>query len=128
VQLLAELARAAERRVVGLLLAAHRGRKLAFGGQAVTDAVRKTQLALLASDARSAAKEPTVAELAAGGRLIVWGTKELYGDLLGRSDVAVVAICDAGIARATAFAISLTKISFDSGDGSQSPTNFPEVR
>lgn len=117
----ANIAAAAERRIMGLLGAAWRSRRLLLGGQAVADDLQAVQLGLLADDARAAASDAHVAELGARGRLIVWGSKSRLGDALGRGDVALVGLTDPGLAAAVRFAVSLTQLSLQTKE-------VPEVR
>lgn len=88
------------RRLEGLLLAAQRSGALVAG----TDAVRRLlaeappPLLLVAEDA--AGRREEIAEHAArlGGRCVVYGSKEELGRLLGRAEVGVLALLEAGIA------------------------------
>jgi hypothetical protein len=139
------LAAAAERRLSGLLTAAQRSGHLLYGAQAIQDALRlkeerfkstprQVELLLLARDARAAAAEGFVAELVARGKVTIWGTKAELGERLGRGDVALVALCDAGIGRAVSFAISLVLLAQDTSlpqaevASSGQLKHFPEVR
>lgn len=87
----------------GLLGLARRGGRLAMGHDAVLRAVaaRQAHLLLLATDAspRVVRRTREAAE-AADVPLIVWSTKSALGALLGRRDLAVLAVCDAGFADA----------------------------
>ena len=88
------------RRLEGLLLAAQRSGALVVG----TDPVRRLlaeeapPLLLVAEDA--AGRREEIAEHAArlGGRCAVYGLKEELGRLLGRAEVGVLAVLEAGIA------------------------------
>lgn len=88
------------RRFSGLLLAALRNRSLAIG----TDAVRRAldvaapPLLLLATDAAGRRDELTERAARLGGRCVVYGTKNDLGRIVGRAEVGVLAILDAGIA------------------------------
>jgi hypothetical protein len=80
---------------------------LAIGADAVTDACRRGDAALVvvATDAAAAAELSEVRRAIAEGRAVAWGTKRSLGDSLpggtSRSDgVAVVAIGSARIASA----------------------------
>lgn len=87
----------------GLLGLARRGGRLALGHDAALRAVaaRKAHLLLLASDASPRlVRRVEEAAAAAGVPLIVWSTKSALGALLGRRDLAVLAVCDAGFAEA----------------------------
>lgn len=89
----AELERAVDRRMEGLLNAALQSGHAVFGRQAVGAALERKQLALvvLACDA-SEAPSQALAEAIKQGRAVAWGTKLKLGAALGRSDVAVVGI------------------------------------
>ncbi len=131
-KLQSELGLAAERRLTGLLSAAFRARKLVYGGQAVADGLTQVILGVLSEDARAIAKEPQVAQLAASGRLVLWGTKARLGEMLGRGEVALLGITDHGLARAVAFTISLTQLSLQPSAsplvGGKQSNKVPEVR
>lgn len=114
---------AAERRVVGLLRAAQSSRKLVFGSQAVFEIRDSAKLVLLASDARASAGERFLQDAAAKGRLIVWSSKAWFGDVVGRGDVAVLALTDSGLADAVARALSYWRL----GAGSASPTTEDSI-
>ena len=106
------LALAGERRAQGLVLAARRSRKLEFGGAAVEEAVlaHRAELVLVACDARAAAEFNWLVPLIASGRALAFGSKAAFGKWLGRSETALLAITDPGIARETKQAISLTML------------------
>ena len=90
----AELERAAERRMEGLLNAAIQSGCVVFGRQAVDAALEhhELDLVILACDASEAPPGRAVAEAIAKGRAVAWGTKVKLGAALGRNDVAVVGI------------------------------------
>ena len=102
------IAAAALRRADGLLLSARRARLLAVGADAVRDALAasRVQLLLLARDAAAAARTAAVVRCQARGLALMWSNKTRLGELLGRREVAVVAVEDAGLAVALAAAIS----------------------
>lgn len=89
------------RRAEGLLSSAHRSGHAAFGTDAVRAAIeaRRVQLLVVAADAanKKDALEAQVKRL--GGACAVLGTKASLGGLLGRDEVAVVAITEPKIAR-----------------------------
>ncbi len=89
-----------ERRLEGLLLAARRNQSLVMG----TEAVRRTlteqpvPLLLVTRDAASRREELAEQAVRLGGRCVVYGTKSELGRLMGRAELGVMAILDAGIA------------------------------
>lgn len=89
----AELQRAVERRMEGLLNAALQSGNVVFGKLAVNAALERKELELVvvASDA-SEAPSQAVSDAVREGRAVAWGTKVKLGAALGRSDVAVVGI------------------------------------
>ena len=103
---------AAARRAQGLIVAARRARKLAAGATVVEQAVseRRAELVLVAVDARAAAEFSWLEPLVASGRALAFGTKAAFGSWLGRSETALVAITDAGIAREAKQAILWTML------------------
>lgn len=103
---------AAERRVRGLIVAARRARKLEAGATVVEQAVieRQAELVLVATDARASAEFSWLEPLVASGRALAFGTKAAFGSWLGRSETALLAITDAGIAREAKQAILLTML------------------
>jgi predicted RNA-binding protein YlxR (DUF448 family) len=107
-RVLAELIRAAaNRRVVGLLMAGSGSRSLAIGAGAVAEALAggRARLVIVASDARTAAESHEVREAIAAGRARGWGTKNELGRATHRSETGIVAVLDSGLARALAKAI-----------------------
>jgi predicted RNA-binding protein YlxR (DUF448 family) len=92
--LAAAVAKAADRRVEGLLSSALRSRQATFGGDAVSErlASGEVELVVVARDAAAAATLPAVSEAVAKGRAVAWGTKARLGSLAGRADVAVLGI------------------------------------
>lgn len=95
----ARLVQACERRVAGLLLAAHRLRDLVPGADAAIEAIgRGAPLVVVAGDAGAIARDAAVVRCIAEGRAIGWSTKEGLGALMGEQSVAVCAVRHAGIA------------------------------
>jgi predicted RNA-binding protein YlxR (DUF448 family) len=93
------LVEACSRRMVGLLLAAHRLRALCIGADAAIEAMnRDAPLLLVASDAGSIVRDSAVARCIAEGRAIAWSTKDELGALLRDGSVAICAVLHPGIA------------------------------
>jgi predicted RNA-binding protein YlxR (DUF448 family)/ribosomal protein L7Ae-like RNA K-turn-binding protein len=96
----AELARAAcsqyVRRIDGLLMAAHRSRRMALGADSVREAIDRgeAKLVVIAADAGGIGARLTTGAERAGIALVNFGQKEHYGRLLGRDAVAVLALTD----------------------------------
>jgi uncharacterized protein len=111
-ELASAIASAAERRIVGLLSAAARTRRLAPGSSAALQeiAAGRAQLVIVAADARAAASGAGVQQMIESGRAVAWGNKQTLGAALGRGDTGVVAVLDGGIARAISSAIGLSHI------------------
>jgi predicted RNA-binding protein YlxR (DUF448 family) len=130
------LVSACDRRMRGLLLAAHRLRAIAIGTDASFDALRAGDvrkggfsLAVVAVDAGSVASSKALAEAVAGGQAIAWGTKSELGGMLGEKAIAICVVrhgriaaelkrmraaADAGVAMA--------------GEGAACSSRFPEAR
>ncbi len=95
-----------ERRVVGLLTAARRAKKLEVGSEACLSCLRqgRASLVVLAGDAAAAAELSEVRRAREQGLVIVWGNKaSLAHDALGQTrdaGVAIVAVSDSRIAAA----------------------------
>ncbi|MEZ4372697.1 MAG: YlxR family protein [Polyangiaceae bacterium] len=108
--LLGAVADAANRRVAGLLGAAHRGRHLAVGADSVAEAwaLGSVELMLLTRDAAAARKLSCVAAAEALGRLAEWGDKSAMGTVLHRPDTAIIAVLDTGLASAVRTALAAT--------------------
>ncbi len=89
-----------ERRLEGLLLGAHRARKVAVGTDAVRESLAEGRIRLLcvAEDAAGRREELTAAAERLGKACVVLGPKGDVGRLFGRDEVAVLAIEDNGIA------------------------------
>jgi predicted RNA-binding protein YlxR (DUF448 family) len=93
------LVEACDRRVAGLLLAAHRMRAIVAGADAALAALGDGEsLGVVATDAGSVGGTVEVQRAAAEGRVIAWGSKNGLGGLLGESSVAICAVRHAGIA------------------------------
>lgn len=108
-QLFSRVRAAAHRRVESLLASARLSGKTAAGSDAVRERLEEGDVCLIvvASDAKAAA-----ASLPPGahGKALVWGSKVELGRALGRGETGVVAVLDAGLARALSRAIALSKI------------------
>jgi predicted RNA-binding protein YlxR (DUF448 family) len=105
------LSEVAERTLEGLVLAAWRSRRLVYGGDAVKEALPGAALGVLATDARSVAKESFVQDAARNGKMLIWSNKTQLGKWLGRSEVGVIAVLDGAIALAIKRAIALSTLS-----------------
>lgn len=102
---------AVDRRVTGLLGAAVAARKVAAGHDMVAEAVGQGQacLVLLARDARAAATASWLEPLGQQGLLQRWGDKQTLGAALSRSDTAVIAVLDDGLASALSSALNVAR-------------------
>lgn len=133
---------AAVARFTGLLQAARSSRKLVFGRDQVRACVEiqrdleegrgnqpssrtqnsgapgSVELALLAEDAGSLANEQFVSTLAAHGKLCIWGNKDLFGQWLGRGEVAILAFIDNGFAGHAAHTLALSRLAPPCGERS----------
>lgn len=91
----------AEHRAGQLLGLSRRRGLIVYGSDACAEAWSRGEIYLLlvATDALSAAKLPFVSQMIAAGQAQGWSTKEAFGRLLGRSEVALVALRDRGLAR-----------------------------
>lgn len=95
----ARLVEACDRRMGGLLLAAHRSRALAIGADAAIEALGQgAPLGVIAVDAGSVATTAEVERCVAAGRAVAWRTRSELGSLLGERSVAICAVRHAGIA------------------------------
>jgi predicted RNA-binding protein YlxR (DUF448 family) len=114
---------AAQRRARGLIVAARRARKLEAGATVVAEAVteHRAELVLVATDARASADFSWLEPLVASGRALAFGSKAAFGSWLGRSETALLAITDAGIAREAKQAILWTMLG-----GPHAPTTGAE--
>jgi len=111
-QLVALLRGAAARRVTALLSSAWRARKAELGADAVAAALAAgtAVLVVVAADARAAAETPGLDAAIAAGLVRVWGTKADIGRAVGRAEVGVVAVQDAGLGRALSTALQLAQM------------------
>ena len=111
-----DIAAALDRRVEGLVVAARGAGALLVGSEKALAAVRDgVPLALVASDAASIAQKNEVVEAAGEGRALVWRDKAGLGRAAdgfsgragqaGAREVAIVAVENAGIAKAIADAV-----------------------
>jgi predicted RNA-binding protein YlxR (DUF448 family) len=91
-----------EQRVLGLLSAAVRKRRLALGAEAVRSALQANQgdLLIRAEDSRGRGDELARAAVALGCATVTWGTKASLGGAFKRDELGVLLIMDRGIARA----------------------------
>jgi ribosomal protein L7Ae-like RNA K-turn-binding protein len=103
---------AANRRVEALISSARRSGNAAPGADVAREAVERgrAELLVVAADARAAAQEAFVARVAAAGKVVIWGTKEVLGRATGRPDTALVAISDRGLADAVVRSVALSSI------------------
>ena len=105
-ELAKDIAFALDRRVEGLVVAARGAGSLLVGSDKALAAVRDgAPLALVASDAASIAQKTEVMEAAGEGRALVWRDKAGLGRAADKGDVAIVAVENAGIAKAIANAV-----------------------
>jgi predicted RNA-binding protein YlxR (DUF448 family) len=128
-----QLVEASDRRMAGLLLAAHRSRALVIGADAAMEALEKgAPLAVLAVDAGSVAATAEVERCVAAGRAIAWRTKSELGSLLGERSVAICAVRHAGIAaelkRMRAAADAGAAVTIDATREGAECSRFPEAR
>jgi predicted RNA-binding protein YlxR (DUF448 family) len=92
------LVEACDRRMAGLLLAAHRSRALAIGTDAALEALEQgAALAVVAVDAGSVATTVEVVRCVTAGRAIAWSTRSELGALFGERTVAICAVRHPGI-------------------------------
>jgi predicted RNA-binding protein YlxR (DUF448 family) len=108
----AELVAAAERRVLGLVAAARRAGKLVLGAKPVEKVLDAGEACLIvvATDARAAADTKGVSDAVAAGRAVAFGTKDQLGKSVGRDQIGVAAVIDAGLARAIAQTVAIAQI------------------
>ncbi len=110
--LVALLRGAAERRVTALLSSAWRARRTELGADAVAAALAAgtAELVVVAADARAAAETPGLDAAIAAGLVRVWGTKAEIGRAVGRAEVGVLAVQDAGLGRALSTALQMAQM------------------
>jgi predicted RNA-binding protein YlxR (DUF448 family)/ribosomal protein L30E len=99
--LMLALAKAAQRRAIGLVSAAHRAQHAAIGGDACKEAFLsgKARLTILAVDARAASREAWISTAAEQGTLVAWATKAELGAIVGREELAIMVVTDVGLAQ-----------------------------
>jgi predicted RNA-binding protein YlxR (DUF448 family)/ribosomal protein L7Ae-like RNA K-turn-binding protein len=105
VRTLAEaIQRAMDRRIEGMLIAAARAKRVAFGSDAVTGASQRGEASIIvvATDAAAAANLTAVRHAVAEGRAIAWGSKAQLGEMVRRTgagaELAVLAVTSPSIA------------------------------
>jgi predicted RNA-binding protein YlxR (DUF448 family) len=82
-----------DRRMEGMLVAGRRAGHLAVGADAACEALAAgAHKVIVARDAGTVVGRNPIASAVAQGRAIAWGTKESLGRILGRDEVAVVAV------------------------------------
>ncbi|MEO8796405.1 MAG: YlxR family protein [Polyangiaceae bacterium] len=97
----ADITAALDRRIEGLVVAARGAGALAVGADKAIAAMHKgAPLVVVARDAGSVGQKEEVLEAAGSGRAIVWRDKTEIGRVVDRTDVAMIAIENAGIASA----------------------------
>jgi predicted RNA-binding protein YlxR (DUF448 family) len=103
------LSQAGEHRAGQLLGVARRRGLLVHGSDACSEAWSRggIHLLLVARDAQAAAKLGFVSDAIASGQAQAWSSKEAFGRLLGRSEVALVGLQDRGLARSLFGAIAM---------------------
>ena len=100
----------ADRRVEALLSSGNGARRLVPGSDAAAAAYEQcgASCVIVAADAKAAAQSDWIEQAGAAGHVVVWGTKERLGRVMGRSDTAVVAVTDRGLGSAIAQAVALS--------------------
>ncbi len=101
-ELLAALRMAADHRIAGLLSSARRAGVAAIGASPVKQALASgaARFVVVARDARAALGTPGVEEAISTGHAMGWGDKVAIGQAVGKSEVAVLAVLDDGLAEA----------------------------
>lgn len=99
-----EIVRAADRRIEGLLTGARRAGQLAVGADVVVEALAddRAHLVVVARDAAAATRQPAIERAIASGKAVAFSDKARLGHLLGREQVAVVAVLHDGVSAALA--------------------------
>ena len=122
-----ELARAiseaAERRLEGLLSAAIGAGRAVVGATGATAALRRGRVALLVYAEDASRLPAAVVEALRQGQGLGWGTRARLGALAGRSETAVLAIVDEGLASAVRRAAGLA-----AGFGSEPERSTEQVQ
>ena len=121
-ELVQQLNLTATRRLNGLLLAASRARHLVCGRDAVKEVLPVAALIVMATDARSVAKDSALQRAGLEGKIVCWSTKAELGHLLGRAEVGVFAITEHSLAEAMRRGIALSCLGRDSATPSPSLT------
>lgn len=113
----ASIEQAANGRVRTLLGVGLRSGKAVAGATQVEDAWRagNVALVLVASDAGAAGRISAARQ----AETITWGDKQSLGELFGRSELGVIAVCDHALAEGVALAVHLSAVS----QGSQEKRN-----
>jgi predicted RNA-binding protein YlxR (DUF448 family)/ribosomal protein L7Ae-like RNA K-turn-binding protein len=126
-ELASQIVAGADRRIEGLLTGARRAGQVAVGGDVVAEALDqgRASLVLVARDAAAAAKLSPIERAIASGKAIAWSTKKRLGSLMGRDEVAVIAVLQAGVAGAVSHTYQLSGPFRGSSEGSWSSS---EVR
>lgn len=113
------IVRAADRRIEGLLTGARRAGQLAVGADAVVEALKRrrdglaegggarpsearAEIVVVARDAAAAARLDLVERAIASGKAVAFADKQRLGSLMGRDEVAVIAVLHPGVAAAIA--------------------------
>ena len=120
-ELAARLDEAAVRRLRGLLVSAQRAGCLIAGTDAVGRVIDSgsAHCVVVAEDARAAAQAPRIAQAGAAGKVVVWGTKDELGDVLGRGPTGVVALTDRGFSEAVTRAVSIARLALQFQRGTE---------
>jgi predicted RNA-binding protein YlxR (DUF448 family) len=97
-----QLVASAERRIEGLLGGARRGKLVAVGGDAVSEALRdgSARLVVVARDAAAATELPYVKKAIGDGLAVAFADKSRLGAIFSRDELAVVAVLHEGVATA----------------------------
>jgi predicted RNA-binding protein YlxR (DUF448 family) len=114
-----QIGAAADRRIEGLILGARRAGHLAMGADAAAAALDEgAELLVVAADAGTVASRAVFTRAVGDGRAVVLSNKARLGALLGREEIAVFAVTQAGIAaelrRVRAFADRARSVSWSS--------------
>jgi predicted RNA-binding protein YlxR (DUF448 family)/ribosomal protein L30E len=124
----------AERRACALISAAKRAGKVAVGRTEVDSALEGGDVALVvvARDARSAIDSARVQRAIETGAARAFSDKERLGELLGKSEVGVLAILDQGVATALSEMLAVMMIpgptAIPKGGKPEAPPSAPCVR
>ncbi len=106
-----EISAAARRRAHSLLSTGARAGTVVLGTAAVQECAGegRVALAVVARDARAAAKSAMVRALGQAGRVLPYGDKDELGSVFGRCELGIVAIADEELAGALRQAIGLAE-------------------